>query len=160
VGDSPARPTVATRTFLDDIEHAVDTIARNVLPQPSDEVVGSIYVTSQRVLQTLRVSRPIDRGLATASEQERIGLDEAGERSVRRLGSQARDLTARAVWMSNRLTSYAALLAVPAVIFGFCGMSFSNVLWIRRVVGLSSGRRCRAGDRARPVAALSQHGWR
>jgi magnesium transporter len=143
--------------ILDGVEDVIDRIAAAVFPDPSEDVVRDIYEAGEKVMLATRVLRPIARGLSTLwTEREPLGLGDAATRTVVRLRSEAQDLVERSAWMSNtlaslndavfglswrtanalageqtaagtRLTAYAAMLAVPAVIFGLYGTNFQHL---------------------------------
>jgi magnesium transporter len=143
--------------ILDAVEDSIDEIAADVFPDPSDDVVKDIYMTSERVMLAARVLRPIARGLSTLlAELGQRALGDNATRTVVRLRSEAQDLVERTTWMGGtlaslndavfglgwrkanalageqaaagtQLTAYAAMLAVPAVIFGLYGTNFQHV---------------------------------
>jgi magnesium transporter len=143
--------------ILDGVEDSIDEIAAAVFPDPSDDVVRDIYETSERVMLATRVMHPIARGLsALLAELKSRAFEDSAVRTVVWLRSEAEELVERTTWMGNtltslneavfglswrtanklageqtaagtRLTAYAAMLAVPAVIFGLYGTNFQQL---------------------------------
>jgi Mg2+ and Co2+ transporter CorA len=148
--------------ILDDLDDSIAQVAATAFPDPPDDLVERIHTTAQRVLLATRVLRPLERALsALPSHLERLAVGDDEMKMVVRLRSDARDLVERATWMREMLTSltqavfgllwrkandltgeqtdaatrlgaYAALLAVPAVIFGIYGTNFRDQPWLER----------------------------
>jgi magnesium transporter len=150
---------------FDTLEDSVDDLVARVFPDPADDVEEGIYEASRTVLLAIRVIRPIERGLDTLlNERDRLAIDADSVGRVMRARSEATDLLERVTWLDNaldslvdavmvlswrkanelgaaqtdaatRLTAYAALLAVPAVVFGLYGTNFHNIWLLRQAWG-------------------------
>jgi magnesium transporter len=141
---------------LDDLEDTIHALAERQFPQPDGAILEDTYRTGQRVMRVGRAVRPLARRLAEIAADERFAGDAALAQAVLRLRTVAEALTERVTWMeqtlsglgstvlglmaqrandlearrsavTQRISAFALLFAIPNVIFALYGTNFQHL---------------------------------
>jgi Mg2+ and Co2+ transporter CorA len=141
---------------LDDLEDAVEALAQRPFPEPDGTLLEDTYRTGQRVRRDGRAVRPLARRLGEVAADERFAGDAALAQAVLRLRTVAEALSEQAAWMeqtlsvlgstvlglmsqranelearrsvvTQRISAYALLFAIPNVIFALYGTNLQHL---------------------------------
>ena len=174
---------------LDDLEDAIDALAERQFPRPDGAILEDTYRTGQRVMRVGRAVRPLARRLAEVAADERFAGHATLAQAVLRLRAVAEALTERVAWMeqtltalgstvlglmsqranelearrsvvTQRISAYALLFALPNVIFALYGANFQHLpALLTRPAGFALLAALTAGLVALVAWQLRRNGW-
>jgi magnesium transporter len=174
---------------LDGLEDAVDALGERPFPEPDGELLEDTYRTGQRVRRVGRAVRPLARRLAEIAADERFAGHAALAQAVLRLRTVAEALTERVGWLeqtlaalgntvlglmsqranelearrsvvTQRISAYALLFALPNVIFALYGTNFQHLpALLTRPAGFALLAALTAGLVALVAWQLRRSGW-
>ena len=174
---------------LDDLEDAVHALAERQFPRPDGAILEDTYRTGQRVMRVGRAVRPLARRLAEIAADERFAGHATLVQAVQRLRAVAEALSERVGWMeqtlaalgntvlglmsqranelearrsvvTQRISAFALLFAIPNVIFALYGTNFQHLpTLLTRPAGFTLLAALTAGLVALVAWQLRRNGW-
>jgi magnesium transporter len=174
---------------LDALEDAVEALAERPFPRPDGALLEDTYRTGRRVRRVGRAVRPLARRLAELAADERVAGHAALAQAALRLRTVAEALSERVAWLeqtlaalgntvlgltsqranelearrsvvTQRISAFALLFAIPNVIFALYGTNVQHLpALLTRPAGFALLAALTAGLVALVAWQLRRSGW-